>query len=197
MIKNKYYFYVIILMLVLINILILVKFFKRSNTIEQAIENYLSIKEQYKLLSRSMDYMVAITVQSEGKVIDTEIIDSMDLASKIFLRFDTKSCQTCINKIQYSLNTVKNKIKNKIIIIGSFTTKNEYEYYKMNFFKEFIVIDLEEKSLTNSIIEKNKQPYFFTIDDNNKIRNIFVPDKNFLFLTDTYLKNITSCISYQ
>jgi len=191
MIKNKYFFYVIILML------ILVKYFKRSNKLKQAIENYLSIKEQYKLLSESMDYMVAITVQSEGKVINTEVLDSVGLASKIILRFDTKSCQTCINKIQYSLNKVKNKIKNKIIIVGSFTTKSEYEYYKMNLFKEFVVIDLEEKSLTNNVIEKNKQPYFFSIDDNNKIRNIFVPDKNFLFLTDTYLKNITACISYQ
>lgn len=196
MIKNKYFFYVIILLLTLVNILTLVKYFKRSNTLEQAIENYLSIKEQYNLLSKSMDYMVSITVQSEGKVINTDVIDSRDLASKIILRFDTKSCQTCINKIQYSLNKVKNKIKNKIIIIGSFTTKSEYEYYKMNLFKEFTVIDLEEKSLTNNVVEKNKQPYFFTIDD-NRIRNLFVPDKNFLFLTDAYLKNITACLSYQ
>lgn len=197
MIKNKYLFYVIILILILVNILIIVKYFNKGDALEKAIESNKSIKEQYKLLSKSMDYMVAITVQTEGKIINTSVIDSMDLDSKVILRLDTKSCQPCINKIQYSLHKVKDKIRNKIIIIGTFTTKSEYEYYKLNFFKEFIVIDLEDVILTNNVIEKNKQPYFFTIDNNNKIRNVFVPDKNFLFLTDTYLKNITACISVQ
>lgn len=195
--SRNYFLYIIIVLLILVNILIIGRHLKQVEALKKSIKNCASIKEQYQILSRSIDYRVANTVQSEGRIINNAKLDSIDLASKIFLRLNTNGCQACINKIQRSLNKLNEKLKGRIVVIGSFTSKTEYEYYKLNLFKSYIVIDLEDKCLINSVVEKHYQPYFFTIDGNNKIRDVFIPDKIFLFLTDTYLKNIEECTSFQ
>lgn len=186
---------ILIAFLILFNVLFLLKTIKQNNTIKQLAHQCKVYKESFKLLQKSVEYGTIMKTRNEGDSIKNLMLDSNNLKSHLILRLNTKSCQPCIQSILASLNKVDTVYSTNIVIIGSFNTKTEYKYYKQNLLNKFQVIDLGQEYLLDSPLEKKSIPYFFTIDENKRIRNLFIPDKNFMFLTDTYLKNILQCIN--
>ncbi len=152
-------------------------------------------KEKCFVLGKMGEYEIVSRINNEGRKLSEAIFDINNLESYLILRINTKSCQACITKIQTSLNMISKLYPQKVLIIGTFTSKTEYKYYKQSLFKNCVVVDLGKEYLYENVMEKERKPYFFRIDNERVIQNLFVPDKNFSFLTDVYLKNLLPCIN--
>ncbi|HYQ56513.1 MAG TPA: hypothetical protein VEP89_04125 [Draconibacterium sp.] len=186
--------YIAISLLVLFNILFIVKDHIQSSTIQEFSNNCKILKERYELLTKTVEYGISVEAKYEGSVLKSQEIDSLSSAHLLFLRINTRSCQACIKTIIATLNKIDSEHYKKIIILGTFNNKQEFNYYRQNILKLYHVIDLERDFLWNSQLEKEKIPYFFRIDNKNRIFNLFIPEKNLIFLTEKYLENILPCI---
>ncbi len=185
--------YTIIVLLIVVNLLIISKYKKEQYLMQELLKKSITIDKRHNLLVESIEYRLVNRIQSEGLYVGPEIFNSIDIGSKIILRINTESCQACIDKIHQSIEKLEDNLKSKIIVLGSFNNSTEYEYYRLSVFKKIKVLYLKNEFIVGNVIEKSKQPYFFTIDENNRIHNVFIPDKNFMFLTDIYLKKVIPC----
>ena len=73
------------------------------------------------------------------------------------------------------------------MVIGNFINDKEKQFYEKEYFP--FIIGLNTKKNVNNL-DKVEVSYFFTLDAVNRIRNVFIPNKNFPDLTITYLKTI-------
>jgi uncharacterized protein YsxB (DUF464 family) len=181
-------------LLLLLNVLYIQKYIKHEKKFIELKVKYDIIKNQNSMLTKSCESSIVAKILNEGLIIESELFDKVQLNSHLLIRLNTKSCQMCIESILSSLEGLSPSYSDKILILGTFETKTQYKYYKQKHLKTYQVIDIEKEYLFDNYLEKNRIPYFFTIDKNKRISNLFIPDKNFPALTNTYLKTILPCI---
>ncbi|MEN6456631.1 MAG: hypothetical protein ABFD10_20435 [Prolixibacteraceae bacterium] len=152
-------------------------------------------KKQQKELIKSFIYQKQVESSYEGTLIEGRLLDTINFDGSLILRLNTKGCQKCIEDIFLSMNKFKGKLICKVIIIGTFETKTEFKYYTKKVLKDWHVINLEKEYLMDNQLEYDATLFFFTIDESKKIRDLFVPNKNFPVLTDAYLNMF--CRTYE
>lgn len=181
-------------LLLLLNVLFIQNYIKHKKELAKFKVKFDIIKNQNSMLIKSYELSIVSKILNDGLIIDSELFKKVQLNSHLLIRLNTKSCEMCIESILSTLDELSPSYSDKILIIGTFETKTEYKYYKQKYLKAYQVIDIENEYLFDNYLEKNRIPYFFTIDKKNRISNLFIPDKNFPFLTNIYLKTILPCV---
>ncbi|MCK9414680.1 MAG: hypothetical protein M0Q53_20430 [Prolixibacteraceae bacterium] len=169
---------------------------KQRVNLEQVNANYNTIKKQYDVFNASITSRMILSIRNDGKAVESNLLNKIDVGdSVLYLRLNSEQCQACLSSILNSISNLSEDSRRRIVILGTFNTKTEFLHYLHNLIKNNLLIEIKCEILRNSQLEENKMSYFFTIDEKKKMRNIFIPDKNFSFLTDSYLKNILRCIN--
>ena len=93
-----------------------------------------------------------------------------------------EACQPCLEEISETIKSeFPNYTKNKYIIFFSNDIENRL---RKNFLGKQITTSLKEKIP----LSKYTTPLLFTIDSNNTVQNIFIPDKDDTESLRNYLK---------
>jgi len=185
---------ILFITLLCLNLILLARLKSKDHQLASIMNKYKAMQKQSEIFTNSIKYQLENEIQNENIIFTSQILDTICIDSCLILRINTKGCQACISFVLNSLDSINNRLKKEIVIIGSFETKTEFKYYKEKLCRDYQIIDLGAEYLLSNELEENHIPYFFTIDRNRKIENLFIPDKNFPFLTDIYLKNILLCI---
>lgn len=173
------------------NIFLLFRLKKQSEDLEKINTRCDAIQKQYDVFSESIISRMIIGIKNDGITVESDLLNKIDLRdSVLYLRFNSGQCQACTSSILNSMSILSEDSQRRIVILGTFNTKTEFLHYKCNLLKNNLLIEIEYEISGVSHLEKSKMSYFFTIDEKNKMRNIFIPDKNFSFLTDLYLQNV-------
>ena len=113
-------------------------------------------------------------------------IDSIFIKSPLIVfRFSKLNCTDCIVE---SINIIKSFLSNKrikYIFISDYNNKRE-----LGNFKRLNNIHEDVHNCNILINEEPSLPYFFILDSNLKVSDIFFPNDDFPELTNLYLKEI-------
>ena len=187
--KNKIFQYVLILlsflMLGLFTLNILIRFQSKRDS------NRVILKQEYiRQLELSLidDFKPIKNIELYSGNDTTKICELYNLIKEpcIVYRFSGKMCNECIEfglqkLIEYISDFEHN---NRVLIICDDTNpriKNSYFGKTLYSFSG---------SKFNLSIEHYAMPYLFIIDNDKKCKHLFIPDKTFPELTDSYLKII-------
>ncbi|WP_106830314.1 hypothetical protein [Parabacteroides pacaensis] len=112
----------------------------------------------------------------------------------LIYRYSHLDCSLCIEKNVKFLKDIF-KEQDSCIYIFSFyySQKDMYAFKKMNKLS-FPILNIKFNK-DEFPIEEYNTPYFFVLYPNRKISNIYIPDEQFPFLTEKYLRNIKSLLS--
>ena len=189
---NRKIIILIIIVLLFFNIFYNFKNVRQNAVIKELKQKINEFNKQQEMLAESLTYQKQMELRYDGSHINNQLLDTINFDIQLILRLNTRSCQKCIDHILLSLNKFNQEFFSRVIIIGTFETRSEFKYYTEYLLKNWRVINLENEYLMDNQLEYSAIPYFFTIDEDKKIHNLFVPDKNFPFITDAYLRNILS-----
>jgi len=152
---------------------------------------------------RSLKFNFEVNIENTNvKLEDVFVKDTTDipfLLSDVFkngrdkmlvCRFSERHCESCVKlsilAIQNHLNTIG---KDNVLFLGMHRNnrifiqeKTHYNIQNMNVYNTAI-FDIP--------VEKLNFPYYFILNSDMTITNVFVPDKATFSITDTYLKMIT------
>ncbi len=104
---------------------------------------------------------------------------------KVFFRYNKFSCRACLES---TISILKDAIKdhnNEFAIIGDFNNFNEREYINKKLNRKIKIFEV--KISEDLLIDKFQFSYFFTINENEMIKKILIPEKNFPNITIDYL----------
>lgn len=106
------------------------------------------------------------------------------------LRYSDMSCDVCVDSIVNRLNIYKDSIGLKSIVLLTNSQNTNYirRFKKINRI-DFNVYILDET--LDSVFEDIGMPYLFIYSpDNERMNNMFIPQKEELRLTDEYLHSV-------
>ncbi len=171
------------------NLILLIIYIEKRNLLNKSYSQIISCNSKYDLLLNSETQNLVLRYTIEGSVF--EDYEGLSSKFKLFYKFNNRSCSACIENVS---NLLKSNYQyyadNNTIVIGNFINYKEKQFYEKEYFP--VIIDLHNKGKENNL-DKACISYFFTLDSEKRIRNVFIPDKNFPILTDIYLKNIFKC----
>jgi hypothetical protein len=110
-------------------------------------------------------------------------------------RFSDSDCMDCVYSALPLVDSLENRLgKGKIIILSTFNTKEGMvAFAEANNIHVPVLLDqgnLHELALE----ENNKTPYFFLLNKEGYMRNLFLPDKFYPDLTRRYFKMMHNCL---
>lgn len=183
--KNRTLFIPAIIFSLICNIYLLSIYIEQSNLLEKSYTRQISCNDKYDLLFNSVSRSLIEKYAIEGTFFENGIV--IIPKSKLVYRLNNQNCNACIENVSDLLRNNSSYLRDNIIIIGDFFNNAEMQYYKKEYFPAIINLKTKNK------LDKTDVSYFFTLDSENRIRNVFIPDKNFPALTDLYLKNVLKC----
>lgn len=122
---------------------------------------------------------------------DRSIYYVKDLVStqpKLIYRITEKSCDVCYDKITDKLNIASELIgwDNIIVIVPIKELRKTIAAFKEQGIKSQLFAVTEELAL-NIPLENSTSPFFFIVNEDFRIRSLFIPHKNGAELTENYL----------
>lgn len=112
-----------------------------------------------------------------------ESLDSFPVSSLIgnetvlFFRFRETNCDLCVNKFMELLKNVSDKFPPRhFVVLCSYDNIHECKTFirknnlNINIFNVKVLVDLP--------MEKRNDPYFFILNSDLKVQNVFIPNKN-------------------
>lgn len=182
------------------NALALVLFFTLSscsNSNNRELEKNLSIQEDTFTQGILDNYQVNLFNQfiSDGRELSPDVILQDHLLQEVALgdiikeptlvfRFSELHCQVCIDQEIKKLNSYFPKLKNRVIIITSYNSSRDF-----NVFRRLNQIEMPIYKLSKNLnldIEEAYTPYLFMLDSNLKIHHMFIPDKLYPNVSDSF-----------
>ena len=153
------------------------------------------ISRQYKKYhtrkSNYIHYIETIKAKIIKEIENTPFYTSTDpeinISAKNILvfNFSMEACQPCLEEISETIKSeFPNYTKNKYIIFFSNDIENRL---RKNFLGKQITTSLKKEKIP---LSKYTTPLLFTIDSNNTVQNIFIPDKDNTESLRNYLKKI-------
>lgn len=191
--------------LLLINILLLIiltyektKIFEMSKFNQQSNDSIIDLKGKNKILHQD----IALMLEFQFRTIDSNVIlyDENNIKTslkqlcnkkpKLIFKYSTLNCNVCVDE-QIKLLKKETEIigvENVIIITDYKTTRELYQFRRMN------QIDIKIYNLMNyeiTRIDKNL-PYYFVLNSNSSISQLFIPIKNENVFIFQYFKEINN-----
>ena len=141
------------------------------------------ISRQYKKYhtrkSNYIHYIETIKAKIIKEIENTSFYTSTDPEINISM----EACQPCLEEISETIKSeFPNYTKNKYIIFFSNDIENRL---RKNFLGKQITTSLKKEKIP---LSKYTTPLLFTIDSNNTVQNIFIPDKDDTESLRNYLK---------
>jgi len=135
-------------------------------------------------------------MNSHLQIDDFEIIDKNGIKQKIsdilsssilVLRKTEFGCTDCFERIIAELNNFNKSELNNVIIIFSTDNTKDINYYVQQFDLQHMTTYYSIKTSLPDTLEKGNLSYFFTIDQDFIIHDIFIPDINNKACINDYL----------
>jgi len=168
-----------------INVVLLSINIERRVLIEKSYEQINSCNEKHNELLNSLKESLVLKYKIEGSHFESD--ESIASEIKLYYKLNNKSCGGCVENVSHLLGSNPQYYKsNKIVVLCDFINYNEKQFYK----KEYFPVIVDFKTKTKNSLDKSYISYFFTLDSEKRMRNVFIPDKNFPFLTLLYLENV-------
>lgn len=202
---KQFYMIITIITLIVFNIFSLFRFNKLKQQTEIEI---LEIKRKEEMKNDALETYKLSFIQNllnDGKKLDSTSVAKDSLYNDILLknnlhskqnhkliyRFSKMHCESCVKA---SLNVLKKKVEligiDNVILLGNydnnrifFRTISEYNIEK---------IQVYNISSFNIPAEEIGFPYFFVLNNNLEISDVYIPNKITPTITNKYLKNISS-----
>ena len=134
------------------------------------------ISRQYKKYHTRKSNYIHYIETIKAKIIKENIL---------VFHFSMEACQPCLEEISETIKSeFPNYTKNKYIIFFSNDIENRL---RKNFLGKQITTSLKKEKIP---LSKYTTPLLFTIDSNNTVQNIFIPDKDDTESLRNYLKKI-------
>ncbi len=177
-IKNIYLLFLSVLLIFLVIIFIV----HLNKPLNHNIENI-------TYSNKSIDYQQYLINEIEGCIIDSLFEGINKKRFVLYYRYNTMSCQVCLESTISIVKkiSINSNFYDKIAIVGNFTSYNELEILNREFDGKIQIYMQQIDKTYDLSIEKLYYSYFFLIDENNRIKDVFIPNKNFIGLTRKYL----------
>ena len=104
---------------------------------------------------------------------------------KFFFRYNKLSCRACLESTISILKEATRDNNNELALIGDFINCNEQEYINRKLNGRVKIFEV--KTSNDLLIDKFHFSYFFTINEDDVINRVFIPDKNSPNVTIDYL----------
>ncbi|QQD13383.1 hypothetical protein [Sphingobacterium sp. UDSM-2020] len=183
--------WIVTLVTLVIFIIISINYYNEIKTIKNdklRISNLLKLQIKLNSLYIKSNSLI---VNDVGKIDSIKnLIESKTLVLRI-----GDHCEQCIEKEVENLN--KSFIlrgKKNVMILVTVDNYRQIKAVKEKYQILFPIYSIDSKSLINNLVENVNPLYYFVIDENYSISNIFVPEKSYNNFTTFYLKNIYSYI---
>ncbi|NIJ46642.1 hypothetical protein FHR24_003137 [Wenyingzhuangia heitensis] len=178
-------------MTIRISLLLLLLFFsckeKNNNNLQSPTE---IIKEANDVATISENYIIQNLKISDIKDDNFSLKELVGKKTKLIFRFSDRQCSYCVEHSLRYLKKVEKKIGvDNIIYIGDFIDKNSYSVFLRLY-----------PNINQKIFSYNKRfylkvdtlslPYMFTLDNNLKAKNVFVPLKEVPQRTNKYIMKV-------
>lgn len=123
--------------------------------------------------------------------------DIIGKSPKLVMKFSELCCMSCVNDIMEKLEVARDKIgPENIIVLTSYNGyRNFYIFYKKHS-SRFTVYNVKDSQL-GFRAENYTTPFLFTIDNQLKATNLFVPFKENPLSTVEYLYDMESVFTTQ
>ena len=183
--------YIFILILLSLNIFLGIKNinFKKNISLyqKQSVLKEIGFQEESKKVKKIIMDDFERVIKSEIKIASIPLINSNDIEvdiSEIVIKkgvfvfyFKEKGCGTCFEREVLNIKKNHELYQNKnIIVISDFETLEQQKAFELNYRVKSYDINSNRIGL---FIEKYKEPFYFRIDTNYKVSNIYRPT-NFL-----------------
>lgn len=193
--KNSYLF-----LLGLIVIFLSIEKYRTKVLSQNKVELLKKRSDIQKSLSFMRDYYLELSIENNGKPLDKfiEINDGKKNIStfegivnskKLVFRYTELHCDVCVDKQIEAIKKISKKIGKKNIIILT-----EYENLKnLIIFKRLNSLSIPIFNLQNKFnlpIEELDSPYYFVVDKDFVIKDLFIPIKEIENYTNKYLNII-------
>jgi hypothetical protein len=190
---SKKFLSFIIFSLLAINIHTIVHFYrlKKQNTTVSKNDELHSYKTNFQTnIQNSNHSLEGVTAKdSLNNVFLLNNIFKDNQKQVVICRFSESHCESCVNfSIQLFRRWVDSIGKDNILFLGTYRnnkifnrTKTVYGIHNLNVYNI---------SKLNIPVEELGYPYYFVLNSDLTILNVFVPDKSTLVITDNYLEMI-------
>lgn len=183
--------------IVLFNLFLLV----RNGLDSRFLREESSIQERYKVFyyktftERENEHYTLMSQNVYSIDGDSLSLDQLVASKHLILRYSFLSCFACLEKefeIVFSeINNIPN-IRNNIIILvsnASFANILEIKKQMVQVSADIPIYSINTKNFTVPL-ERSIIPYYFTLDSNLTLQNVFIPMKEFPSWTKDYLQNL-------
>lgn len=165
-----------------------------------SVDNYyevITIKNDKLKISNFLKLQIKLNslyIKSNSKIVnDVGKIDSINnliKAKTLILRIGDH-CDQCIeNEIANVNKLLTLKDKKNVLILVSLDNYRQIKAIKEKYGIMHPIYSIDSKDLMNNKVENINPLYYFVINENYTISNIFVPEKAYNNFTIFYLKNI-------
>lgn len=195
---------ILVILLLLFNAIIVIKYNNEKKKYQILMENFsvLSIKEsrqsntlkKFAIFQQNIESGLFPDIklkEAKGKRIInfSSILKSNDPV--LFFRFKETNCDACIQEAMIMLHEIPSSYSPsvKIVILCSYSNVRQFYAFANEEKEEFEVYNVDSLPL---YIDKLENPYFFVMNQDMRIRNIFIPLKDDSQYTKDYLKCVTN-----
>lgn len=105
-------------------------------------------------------------------------------------RISEQQCDMCIDHEMFIIKEMLHEMRDRIVVIGSFSMIENYKWRIIS--DTYLSIPLDSFPLKTETYNK---PYYFVLDSNLRISNIFISDIEYETLTRDYLQGIEGILS--
>lgn len=115
---------------------------------------------------------------------------------RLIFRCDKNNCESCMREISSRLKQkiLNDSINGSVIIIGKYNTINDIRVNKNNWGINEVYSIANELMHDDRVINK---PHFYIIDENNCVKNVFIPNAYDANEIDSYLNSFSILLRTQ
>ncbi len=179
----------VVIVLMVLNVYLLFQLQNTRMSAQFIIEKYDKTLNEEKRSSWLMFRNMLFQYQDEAiqladfKLTPYDSCDSFAVSSlvnngtKLFFRFKETDCTMCINKFMEVLKNIPDNFPmERLVILCGYENFHEYRVFVTKNNMKMKVFNIDK--LPGLITEEINEPYFFVLNKELKIQNIYIPDKN-------------------
>lgn len=185
-------------------IILLVSIFKMNSKylllIDEVKDNYYldstfisELSDRIELLYKNSHFEFPKETFVINEMGDSINFQSIDFEETLFvIRFSEFNCSSCITEEMKLVSDIV-KSKENIIYLATYTSHTDLLIAKRLMSISLPVFNIPFLAIKNDMEEK-MLPYYFTIDKNYDVKNLFIADPNNAKLTSQYLQYISTIL---
>lgn len=108
----------------------------------------------------------------------------------LILRIKETDCSVCVMNELKNLNSYKDVLINDVLVLGSYTSERTLRVLLKRKNLNIISHNIPFNFFEHFSFEVYNSPYYFILDPNLKISNIYIPDQMFSNMTKEYLDGV-------